>query len=79
MTEDRWQMTDYGGQLVRRSLGEDGKIENRIQKTAKSWQKLHPTCSTIVENPLQISPFYAKQSQFQNSRNVCKLLFAKGL
>jgi hypothetical protein len=39
-----------------------------IQKTAKSWQKIHPTCSTIVENPLQINSFYAKQSQFPKSQ-----------
>ena len=35
------------------------------QKTVKSWQKIKPTCSTIVEDPLQIGLFYAKQSQFQ--------------
>jgi hypothetical protein len=36
-------------------------------------------CSTIVEDPLQIGPFYAKQSQFAESENECKLNNNKGL
>ena len=30
------------------------KTEDRKQKTAKSWQKIQPTFSTMVEKPLQI-------------------------
>jgi len=42
----------------------NSKTEKRIQMTAKSWQKINPTCSTIVEDPLQIGPF------MQNKANV---------
>ena len=35
--------------------------------------------STFVESPLQIHPFYAKQTQFPKSQNEIKLLFNKGL
>jgi len=35
--------------------------------------------STSVEKPLQITSFYAKQTQFPKSQNEFKLLFNKGL
>jgi len=35
--------------------------------------------STSVENALQITPFYAKQTQFPKSPNECKLIYNKGL
>ncbi len=35
--------------------------------------------STSVEMPLQINPFYAKQTQFPKKSNELKLLFNKGL
>ena len=35
--------------------------------------------STSVENPLQISPFYAKQTQFPKGQNERKLANNKGL
>jgi hypothetical protein len=35
--------------------------------------------STSVESPLQIRPFYAKQTQFANAQNESKPLFDKGL
>jgi len=33
--------------------------------------------STFVENPLQISPFYAKQTQFPKKSNERKLIINK--
>ena len=35
--------------------------------------------STFVENPLQINPFYAKQTQFPKGQNERKHLLYKGL
>ena len=35
--------------------------------------------STTVKSPLQITPFYAKQTQFAESPNECKLIYNKGL
>jgi len=35
--------------------------------------------STLVESPLQINPFYAKQTQFSGCTNECKYLLYKGL
>jgi len=35
--------------------------------------------STFVENPLQINPFYAKQTQFPKNSNESKCLYKNGL
>ena len=39
--------------------------------------ELPSICSTIVENTLQIDPFYAKQSQFQIGQNKRKFFYNK--
>ena len=36
-------------------------------------------CSTSVENPLQIAPFYAKQTQFTKCPNLYKCLSYKDI
>jgi len=46
----------------------NSKTEDRKQNTAKSWQKINPTCSTIVEDPLQIGPFMQNKANFQKSQ-----------
>jgi len=38
-----------------------------------------PTCSTIVENPLQIGPIFAKQTQFPKSPNERNVILDKGV
>jgi len=42
--------------------------EGGVQKTAKSVQKLHPRCSTTVEDSLQISSFMQNKPNFQKSQ-----------
>jgi len=41
------------------------KTEDRKQKTAKSWQKIQPTFSTMVENPLQIGTILKNKANLQ--------------
>jgi len=43
------------------------------------WNPWLMTCSTIIEDPLQIGPFFAKQSQFPQRPNERKTNKDKGL
>ena len=50
-----------------------------IQYAIRDTQYEQRHTSTSVENPLQIDPFYAKQTQFPKKSNECKYLLHKGL
>jgi len=49
------------------------------QQNEKIRQMATPVQQNKANYREEINTNYAKQSQFQKSRNVCKLLFAKGL
>ncbi len=56
------------------------KIENSTLAHFRHFSSLFTNLpSTSVENPLQINPFYAKQTQFPKKSNEHNYLFTKGL
>jgi hypothetical protein len=69
MTRDRIGKPENQGNSVQvtRITGNQDALEMVRGFAPYPFSDANPTCSTSVENPLQIHPFYAKQSQFASS------------
>jgi len=65
------QITNNQSSLIDNHLKRSTTVENSLQNHLKR--------STTVENSLQITPFYAKQSQFDGGPNEHKLRYEKQL